>query len=214
MKCFRTLVGLAIAASGCLFTSTARAEILASPNDFSPSDSVITFQNASTALPYIPGVQFPDNFNGTTGFSGTAAVNSDLFGSQIYGNEVAGNFVNFSDLAIVFSSPQPAVGAYAGKITNFLNKSPSSLQVSAFDASNNLLDSTTLELNPVPGGTPISFVGFSEPAGISRIEWSGGNGGFFGVDNVTYGTAVPEPTSLTIVGLGMVFLLSRRRRHA
>jgi len=211
MKCFRTLVGLAVAASACWFASTTRADILTSPNAFSPSNSVMTFEGIGSFN--IPGVQFPSNFNGTTGFDGDGSTSTDLFGSGIYGN-LFSSTDHYSDLAITFSSPQQAVGAYAGKVHNFLNKNASSLRVSVFDASNNLLDTTTLALNPVIGGQPISFVGFYEPAGISRIEWAGGDTGFFGVDNVTYGTTAPEPTSLTIAGVGIALLLSRRRKHA
>jgi len=213
MKCFRTLAGLTIAAS-TWFASTARADILTSPNAFSPSDSVITFEGDSTNLPNIPGVQFPFSaIIGGSGFGGVApTVTNGLFGRQVYGNLLYPG--GYSDLAITFSSPQEAVGAYAGKAGDSTNKMASSLQVRVFDASNNLLDSTTLVLNPVIGGKPFSFVGFYEPAGISRIEWLGGNTGFFGVDNVTYGAATPEPTSLTIAGLGIALLLSRRRKHA
>ena len=60
------------------------------------------------------------------------------------------------------------------------------------------------------------------PAGSSQvlldIGWTGGNGTVHGTgsqsafaDNVTFGTSVPEPASFTVMGLGGLMLMRRRK---
>jgi hypothetical protein len=211
-RSFAVLAGVAIASVFSTFlTDPARATILHAGADFAAADPIITFETGSTGLPSVAGVGFPDNFNGNTGFGGDATFQTDLFGSQLYGNLVSSKY---SDLAITFATPVAAVGAYAGKQHGFTGVAPASLEVRVLDAANNVLESTTLTLNPTPGGRPASFVGFSEPGGISRVEWLGNNGGFFGVDNVVYGAVAPEPSCLAAtIGFACCTLLVARRRE-
>ena len=58
--------------------------------------------------------------------------------------------------------------------------------------------------------------GFREPQDISRIEWIGGNQGFFAIDNITFGgPPVPEPgTAACLASLAAGALLKRNRRRA
>lgn len=152
-------------------------------------------------------------FNGER-FSGGAIFGTDMFGAQRFTNTWNGtdssNPANYSNLAATFGTPQPAVGAYIGQVVNFQSRSPATGTVKVFDANLVLLDSLTLAL-PAAGAGP-AFVGFAFPQGIARIEWHGVETGFFGVDNVTYGTAaVPEPGSLGLLGLGATAILRRGR---
>lgn len=81
---------------------------------------------------------------------------------------------------------------------------------------------TTLALPPAllgAGGT--TFFGFSDPgAAILSIAYFTGTGGdFVGVDDIRYGTAgvaVPEPATLSLLGIGLLlgFGLRRRQRAA
>jgi len=203
------LVGLAVASAFfALSTNPARATILHLVTDFAAADPIITFETGSTALPNIPGVGFPFNL-GSPFFGGDATFQNKLFGSQLYGN-LSGP-LGYSDLAITFATPVHAVGAFAGKI---FATSPASLQVRVLSAASNVLESTTLTLNPTPSSKPASFVGFSELGGINRMEWLGNNVEFFGVDNVVYGAVAPEPSCIAMTALlGASLVLARRRER-
>jgi hypothetical protein len=83
--------------------------------------------------------------------------------------------------------------------------------VNVYGPTNNLLETAQL---PTMSASP-SFVGFIEPQGISKIEWLGGNKGFFCVDNITYGGApVPEPATGAVVVAIAVVSFSRRPKSS
>jgi hypothetical protein len=44
--------------------------------------------------------------------------------------------------------------------------------------------------------------------------WEGGLGGQTGISSETFGSAVPEPATMALVGIGLLGLLAKRRRHA
>ena len=174
--------------------------------DFAPGASVITFETGTTADPIIPGV----NFVNTGGFSGSAAADfvGPEFGNQAYSNTVGGTF---ADLAIVFTTPQPAVGAWVGKITNFLNNPAEQMTLRVYGASG-LLESQSVTL-PLTLNVP-TFAGIARPEGITRVEWIGNNTGFFAIDNVTYGAVVPEPGLIAWLAAPLILLARRRASRA
>ncbi len=174
------------------------ATVVTSPGSFVGPDSVITFETGSTALPSVPGVTLTPYGNSDSTFSKV------LFGNQVYGD--ASTAGGYTDLFSNFSPNITEVGAWGRTFS--LGSGPTNLTVNVYGPTSNLLETAQL---PTKSGSP-SFVGFIEPQGISRIEWLGGNKGFFCVDNITYGgAAVPEPACAAIWLLSLPILLRRRR---
>lgn len=56
-----------------------------------------------------------------------------------------------------------------------------------------------------------SFWGVIDPAGLTSISFDASGGPNVAFDTVSYGTAVPEPTSMLLMGLGLGALGLRRR---
>jgi hypothetical protein len=197
-------------------TRDAAAALIVTQTAFSHTDNVITFETGSTNLPTVPGVIF--NPGQQDGGDATFA-NSRLhtFGNQYFGDLDGGDFLNAqSYLAISFSTPQPAVGAYLIKASSI--GSLTSLISTVYGINGQPIKSVTTPLAPFDAPTSqLPFVGFYEPAGISEIEWSypAGHAGGFGVDNVVYGTVVPEPGNilLSVIGVfGFAAMRSLRMR--
>lgn len=177
------------------------------PSDFLPSAQVLTFETGSTTLPSAPGVTYLDDRaqGASTFFASNGSFNDAFFGEQIMANLVS---TEFSDMGLEFSPPVQAVGAWFGKIDNFLNQNPDKITFRAYGASGELLASTDVELSyPQQGDEPV-FAGFRSDRWISRVTWLGNDQGFFGVDNVMYGVAVPEPASASML---LALLVCRRR---
>jgi hypothetical protein len=142
-------------------------------------------------------------------FGGDVAFGSPaLFGAQSYCNFSG---PTYSDLAIVLAVPVPAVGAWVGQSVGTLPDTATMLTVAVFDGSDILLEQTKVALPPK--GQPGLFVGFARPEGIGRVEWQGGNTGFFCVDNITFNGAVPEPSAVLLLAGGLALVATRRRCH-
>jgi hypothetical protein len=184
-----------------LMSSPAKAASLIDPSYFQPNPEVITFETGSTELPDVPGLTLGGgdaSFN--TGFP------SEFFGHQFFGNFAEGDI--FTSLTVDFATPQHGVGGYLERWPVRPPSLPSSASVttSVFGVGGVLLGQYT---TPVTTNALI-FVGVADPIGISRIEWTGSSPtGFIGVDNVTYGAIVPEPSSVILLGVaGTIALLA------
>ena len=74
-----------------------------------------------------------------------------------------------------------------------------------------------LDIQVYPGGTePHVFMGFQDAAGISQIVVKssipgGGGSGGIGIDDLRFGTPVPEPSTALLLAAGLVGLAARRR---
>lgn len=185
-------------------TSKSLATVITSSAGLLGPDSVIDFETGSTALPSVPGVTLAPY-----GFGADSTFSTVLFGRQVYGN-ISGPG-GYSDLFASFSPLVTEVGAWGRRFSS--SSGPTQLTVNVYGPTNNLLETAILS-NTTP--TP-SFVGFIEPQGISKVEWLGGNQGFFAIDNITYGgPPVPEPTAGAVCAVCAATALSgataRRRR--
>jgi hypothetical protein len=197
-----TAIVVVIAAILGLMACSTNATVVSSTASFLGPDSVITFETGTTALPSVPGVTLTPYGNADSTFS------TVLFGSQVYGN--ASTAGGYTDLYAIFSPPITEVGAWGRRFS--VGSGPTQLQVNVYGTSNNLLEGGSLSmLSPSP-----SFVGFVDPQGISKIEWLGGNTGFFAVDNITFGgqpVQTPEPAmTASLISILSLALSSRRNR--
>lgn len=188
----------------------------------------ITFETGGPEFPIVPGVRFlfesipgaPNWFAGVPTRVGGGFLYGPPFDRQAYGNLVAStNPLSWSHMAIVFTTPQRAVGAFVGSIPNFLDTSSTQLTVRVRAAAGTLLEEQTVAVPQL--GEPPVFVGFHNEAGIARIEWRNDSGGFFAVDNVLYGAPASDcpatleiPTAsgwgLLLLGLGLAALALQR----
>lgn len=65
----------------------------------------------------------------------------------------------------------------------------------------------------LPGGTS-TFWGMIDPHGISTVTFDASGNGFLGFDAVSYGVAVPEPSTSLLTALGLLAITRCRRRRA
>jgi len=168
--------------------------------------SGVTFTNPVPNPPLGNGVVIGDfslgiaTFGLTTGGVITSAANVP-FGSAFMGlNSNAPGPIEFT-----FASDMLNVGGYVSGLPGGV------VTLTAYDAGNNLLESTTVATVPV-GSWPTNFIGLQRSEGIRRIEL---NASTLVLDGLTF-EAIPEPSTLTLAGLGLFGLLAYgwRRRQA
>lgn len=215
----RSLIALALA--GSLFhVGSAAASVI-----------VLDFEGAGN------GVSLNNFYNGGTDGAGNSGTNYGIsFGpntlSLIDGDAPGGtgNFANEpSPSTVMFFLTGTAVLNYAPGFTtgfSFFYSSSTAASVLVYDgldATGNLLaqiDLTAQGFSNCSGDPSGAFCNWT-PVGVSfagtaRSIDFGGTVDQTGYDNITFGSAtpgkLPEPASLTLVGLGLGALLSRRRK--
>jgi hypothetical protein len=158
---------------------------------------------------------FPDGTPLTTQYSGLTFTNTTVITAGISLNEF--EFPPHSGSNVVFDDGGPIGIDFATPILNFggFFTYLKPLTLAAFDASSTQVASAisafsnNLALSGEPGSSPNEFLSVSFAAGISSVTISGDPlGGSFTMDDATY-TAVPEPTTISLlltVGLGIIAL--------
>ena len=115
------------------------------------------------------------------------------------------------EMTFTFANPVDAFGGFF----NFAPGFGSPATISAYDATNTLLDTFVLTFTTGGGNDQGEFHGFSEfTANISSFKMAGEyiGGANFVVGNAAEAAAVPEPESLTLFGLGLLAFAAARRK--
>ena len=136
------------------------------------------------------------NSNGNPGNWGLQGTNGPQF--------LGFNGVNVSDVYAETLTFASSVNSFSADFSRSNGSTDEVITLSAFDGAT-LLGSTTGTLGSINTWSTLSL----NVSGINKITWSGTGTGFhpYGVDNVNFGAAVPEPASLTLIGLGLLTLV-------
>lgn len=147
-------------------------------------------------------------------FSGATVLTAGISLNEFEFPPYSGSNIVFDDggpMTLAFNTPLLDFGAY------FTYSTP--LTLSFYDALNNLEGtvnsafSNNTALSGDPGSSPNEFLNFVWNSGISSVIIAGDPaGGSFTMDDLT-ATSVPEPSTLLLLGSGVIGLIGWRKRN-
>ncbi len=137
--------------------------------------------------------------NGDPGNWGVEGTN----GSKFLGNNGANNYTTTFDFAVGQTSLSLDITRTNGSDAN------DTYTATAYDGGHNILAQATFGLGNVNNWNTLSYNG---PALTElTIQTSGIDFHPYGIDNLNFGNAVPEPASMAALGMGALALIRRRR---
>ena len=159
-------------------------------------------------------------------YAGTAAAAFSLTNFGTVGGNSKGNPGNWGlegtngSQFLGFNSSYSETVTFASSATNVSadfsrsnGSSSETIQFNAYDG-NILVDSVSVALGAINNWTTLSV----SSADITSVTWTGTGSSFhpYGVDNFNFVTsaAVPEPTSVALLGLGILGFVASRRKSA
>ena len=189
-----------------LATASAHAyDINSAANPALAGGSVIDFESAaagSYSSLTVGGVSF------TTGAGTSLYVNTNYAGNyNTVGKSLANTYSGdaFGLLTLTFSAPTKAFGFNWGAADTVWT-------LSAYDASNNLLGSRSLDATRASNAGEFFGLGFASDIAYATI--AGNRSDYVFVDNLTLAAAVPEPSAYGLMAIGLAGLgfAARRRK--
>ena len=147
-------------------------------------------------------------------FSSTAG-NTRIWNPPLAGNQVANSGIGVMGPSAANTDPISIIFSVGQSFAEFFFADPNvfagtSYTITAYDAADAILESLMIPVTSLPG---TYFTGFTRTsADMRRIAIDPSAGGEnFSIDDLRFGaTAVPEPSSIAIVALGLTLLIRRR----
>jgi len=167
--------------------------------DIFPAGALITDLNG---VSYVPS----EGTAVTTDGGATVSPPNGLGSTSRFGGEPNDALNPSETVSFLFDMPIVAFGI---SINTFANGTGDYVLI------NDLGDTALSEFDPFPGVDTGQFVGFISNTPFTSVTVSGTPFAFWGLDDMTFATQVPEPTSFGVVGAALVALgLIRQRRTA
>jgi hypothetical protein len=194
----------------CVFSLVATG-IIASAETINFDEFAATDNDAQLTTAYAgDGVTFSGNAGTWGGIAhgdpGSWSVNGTN-GPNFLGDNGANNGATYTDF-INFATAQSSVSFDASRTNG--SSAGQTLKVEAFDASNALLDTETLTLGAINTWSTFDVNG----ADIATVELIGSANGFspFGIDNLEFTAAAPEPGYAVILAVSLLGLFAYKQR--
>jgi hypothetical protein len=177
------------------------------PETFGPG---ITWSSTNASIQGGSVFGFTDGY----GFSSNGSWDS-FIGPMAGVNDSTDAYGVTDTMTFAFSSPLSAVGGFL----NYVPFSSNPTTIAVYDSSHTLIESTTLTFLTGGGTDTGQFLGFQEST--ANISYFTLTDNYVGIVNLTIlGSSVPEPGSVTLLGLGLAsvggigWLKKRRRKVA